>query len=299
MHGRTLIHGDLFVPLADVVYAWRRHHPIADLKLLRCIERWGNRPVVVYTDTDHADRLNRVLHAASGAQVVLVTHNGDGCVRAGGVRQFDADYALRAPCVRWWFAQNADINDEGVSPLPIGLERPHLSSKLRELRARLFRPNARRHLLYVNHAVETNPGEREKPYRLFEGKPYARVRHGRNGMDYTGYLDDLSSSAYCISPAGNGLDCHRTWEAMYLGCVPIIKREAMSERLYGDLPVLIVDDFEQVTEPFLASSLARFPPPVFARAPLFLEYYRDRIGAVCARKLGSTLAQRLRNRFWR
>jgi hypothetical protein len=46
------------------------------------------------------------------------------------------------------------------------------------------------------------------------------------------------------SPAGNGLDCHRTWEALYLGCVPVIlKNEFCGDKSW---PILIVDDWDEL-----------------------------------------------------
>jgi hypothetical protein len=29
--------------------------------------------------------------------------------------------------------------------------------------------------------------------------------------------------AFVASPYGGGPDCHRTWEALILGCIPIVK----------------------------------------------------------------------------
>jgi hypothetical protein len=29
---------------------------------------------------------------------------------------------------------------------------------------------------------------------------------------------------YVLSPPGNGIDCHRTWEALFLGSIPIVKK---------------------------------------------------------------------------
>ena len=49
-----------------------------------------------------------------------------------------------------------------------------------------------------------------------------------------------------MSPRGNGLDCHRTWEILMMRRVPVIKREGSMERLYNNMPVLFVDEWSDL-----------------------------------------------------
>ncbi len=53
--------------------------------------------------------------------------------------------------------------------------------------------------------------------------------------------------AFSISPHGNGLDCHRTWEDLALGCIVIVKTSPL-DPLYEGLPVIIVQDWNEVNE---------------------------------------------------
>ena len=55
---------------------------------------------------------------------------------------------------------------------------------------------------------------------------------------------------YVISPHGNGLDCHRTWESLALGCIPIIKTSPL-DRMFEGLPVLIVKNWSDITQELL------------------------------------------------
>jgi hypothetical protein len=63
--------------------------------------------------------------------------------------------------------------------------------------------------------------------------------------------------AFSISPHGNGLDCHRTWEDLILGCIVIVKASPL-DPLYKDLPVVIVNDWSEVTEDNLAKWLEQY-----------------------------------------
>jgi len=53
-------------------------------------------------------------------------------------------------------------------------------------------------------------------------------------------------SLFVISPPGNGFDCHRTWEALYLGAVPIVLKSKIDTDLIKDLPIWVVDDYSEV-----------------------------------------------------
>lgn len=53
--------------------------------------------------------------------------------------------------------------------------------------------------------------------------------------------------AFSISPHGGGLDCHRTWEDLALGCIVVVKTSAL-DPLYEGLPVVIVKDWSEVNE---------------------------------------------------
>lgn len=52
---------------------------------------------------------------------------------------------------------------------------------------------------------------------------------------------------FVVSPHGNGLDCHRTYEAIALGCIPIVKRSGISD-LFLKLPVLVLDDWDEMPD---------------------------------------------------
>lgn len=78
--------------------------------------------------------------------------------------------------------------------------------------------------------------------------------------------------AFVISPHGNGLDCHRTWEALALGCIPIVKKSPIDE-LYQGLPVLIVNEWREVTQELLDDTVNKFQKKSFNMEKMKLEYW--------------------------
>lgn len=68
--------------------------------------------------------------------------------------------------------------------------------------------------------------------------------------DWSENIKDIQNYKYCLAPPGVGPDTFRTWESLLVGTVPIVFRTCVDE-LYEDLPILVIDSFEQINEEFL------------------------------------------------
>jgi hypothetical protein len=77
---------------------------------------------------------------------------------------------------------------------------------------------------------------------------------------------------FVLSPHSNGLDCHRTWEALLLGCIPIVKTSPL-DPMYADLPVMIVQNWSDVTKELLE----KYVPPAINKKKLTLAYWDNQI----------------------
>ena len=51
---------------------------------------------------------------------------------------------------------------------------------------------------------------------------------------------------WIISPHGNGLECHRTYEAIALGCIPVVKSSTL-DIMYKDMPIIILNDWNEIS----------------------------------------------------
>ena len=93
----------------------------------------------------------------------------------------------------------------------------------------------------------------------------------------------LLRSRFVASPPGWGWDCYRTWEALYLGVVPVLLRSHTPlDEAYEGLPVLFVDRYEDVTEELLESTWRRFgnESARFDFARLRVKYWASMIRSV-------------------
>lgn len=180
----------------------------------------------------------------------LLSHNSDATIRRAPDGRFLLHLGLginptvtplEVPAnLRQWFGQNLDIpNDDRLHSLPIGLERRRWSGGLKhQILARLSSAQvAPEHLLYVNHAGNTNPERRGLAERL---APHAWC-HVSGKVSFLDYCLGILRSRFVLSPDGNGMDCHRTWEALYLGRIPVMRRSAFHEAVYLGLPIVLVD----------------------------------------------------------
>jgi len=68
----------------------------------------------------------------------------------------------------------------------------------------------------------------------------------RNDSDIIGYFKQLETFRYVLSPPGEGYDCFRTWEALFLRSIPIVQRDLVKSSVFENLPVWIYDDLMEV-----------------------------------------------------
>lgn len=99
---------------------------------------------------------------------------------------------------------------------------------------------------------------------FLETSQLERIKSWNNQINYT----------FVLSPHGNGLDCHRTWEALILGCIPIVKTSKV-DKLYENLPVLIVNEWSDVNNDLLINTVNTFKQINFNYKKLKLQYWLD------------------------
>ncbi len=113
--------------------------------------------------------------------------------------------------------------------------------------------NSKDILIYMNFNIRTNMQKRTQCYNTFVSKPWITIRAN---LPEKQFYSDLSKSKYVLSPEGTGIDCHRIYESMFLDTIPILKTSQL-DHFYKKLPVLIVQDWNEVTEQFLFDNYSK------------------------------------------
>ena len=90
------------------------------------------------------------------------------------------------------------------------------------------------------------------------------------------FLREIKSSKFVLCPRGNGLDTHRLWETLYMGSIPIVKRD-IGYNDFSDLPICFIDQWEQVTPEFLEKEFLRINNHSWNMETLKIGYWIDKI----------------------
>jgi hypothetical protein len=225
----------------------------------------------VYCKIDHLIGLFDQIRLTRN-RVILVSSESD--------RPVNREFLERCPRqIAHWFSTNVQAKDERLSALPLGLANSYCPLTLKApLIATHSQPFAERpRWLYVNFRTATNPAVREPVMRYFRSlgdTDWVTVQEA--GLDFEGFLEEMTSHRFALCPPGNGTDTHRLWEALYSRTIPVaLANPAMDS--FRDLPVLFVDDFRRLTRDFLAGEYERIISSNWNSQKLFVPWWRDRI----------------------
>jgi hypothetical protein len=102
-------------------------------------------------------------------------------------------------------------------------------------------------------------------------------KHGiRNTeMSSSDYFEELPKHQFVISPEGNGIDCHRHYEALMAGCVPIVEHSELIVSKYGDVPILYTRDYTEITPDFLVKKHEEMLRAEWDFSKLFIESWDE------------------------
>lgn len=185
---------------------------------------------------------------------VLVTTDGDATVPAD-LRPETVAAIRGSPHLRAWVTQNWDGTGAPLfRPFPIGFDfhSPRLFTSPRRLARAMFgiadraAPVETRPLrVFCDAHLSLASDERRWIARHYRGVPHIDMLPARIGQ--MAIWRAYAGASFVVSPAGNGLDCHRTWEALALGAIAVVRRSAL-DPLFEELAVLIVDDWAELLD---------------------------------------------------
>ena len=208
----------------------------------KCINEINKQqPQVIYvyghdidTFLEHVDDVN--------FEFDLITHNSD-----IGINEKHFPFSKK---IKNWYGQNNHIGNNATT-LPIGIARKKYDHGDVKLLSKLSENSFKDILVYKNFSIDTNAEDRSIVDDITT-KNGIKMSPYKSQEDYLNYI---SRSVFCISPPGNGIDCHRIWESLYLKCIPVVKYDHAFEQL-KDLPILFIEDWNDVTIPVLKSKLS-------------------------------------------
>jgi len=195
---------------------------------------------------------------------------------------------LNNPLLIKWFAQNNLLSHPKIQAMPIGMDYHTIlnnpSFMWRSFGEGVLPVNQEEILLsipqkpfyeripkiYSNYTIKNDYfGDRKSAEcipldLLYKNSNITRTVMWKEMVNYT----------FVLSPKGMGLDCHRTWEALCLGCIPIV---TYNYSLFEDLPVLVVSEWTDITQDLLDKTIEDFKTRTFCYEKLTFAYWINKI----------------------
>ena len=206
---------------------------------------------------------------------VLVISDGDASFPSDCLEPYQFKELLSHETIIHIFAQNCDYQGDSkkISHIPIGIDF-HTVAYKRSTGGWGMMGSPQQQEAYLVHHLQQAPPTSHRKLKAYVDFFHADTMHGefkrylQFGEDRAAIFQTILSSgvidygpwlrrgnlwekkreyAFSISPHGNGLDCHRTWEDLALGCIVIVKSSPLNP-LYEGLPVVIINHWHEINE---------------------------------------------------
>jgi hypothetical protein len=230
----------------------------------------------VYFSNLNLRKVYKQLYRTFTKPFILVTGEGDcECPNELFETAADFDEFLKWDKLQHWFCQNCLVVHPKITLIPLGLDYhtmmyyshirgdrgPRLTPMEQETHIMDLRKTMRPFweripVCYGNFqflTITKYGGDRKDAIaKIPPNAIYYDCKHQRKQT-----FINQTSFAFVASPFGQDYECIRTWEALCLGCIAIMKSCPL-DSLYEGLPVVIIQDWSEVTPEFLQKTLVEY-----------------------------------------
>jgi hypothetical protein len=240
---------------------------------------------IIFCRTEDVKILFTLIGNCKLNNIKLITHQSD--------QQINKKLYLKKPkCISEWYSTNINYYAENLISIPIGLANEHPKNlskfdfKSRSTENHFFNNTFKKYLLFINFQESTNYKVRAGLYTLYKNFNWALVKSPN--LKKLEYLNILEKSDFTLAPFGNGYDTHRVWEALYSQSVPIVKKH-ISFSCLKDLPVLQIEDIQDITYGDLITAKAKLESDSHRYEKLYMGYWEELINKNKIQTVGSFL----------
>jgi hypothetical protein len=202
------------------------------------------------------------------------------CICREGDDPFIDDIADDFPCVKYWFAINCESLRDNVEAMPFGQSigsTQRTTGSIAEINRLIATEKMIDNEIFV--CFSDNDPDRAKAKEILRGKSFATVSEN---LPMGKFFNNIYRHSFMVSPRGNGIDCCRTWETLYLRSYPIVKRHTVYNH-FSDMPIAFVDDWSEIDAEWIAKQKQALIYKSAERA--YLEYWLGRIAEAKRRYL--------------
>lgn len=150
-------------------------------------------------------------------------------------------------------------------------------------------------------AFSCDTDKRRREYNLVNRKNISNTLKGNNmdniSVNENNYFELLPQYKFVISPEGNGIDCHRHYEALLAGCIPIVEESVIIRNKYGNCPILYTKDYSEITNEYLIKKYNEMIDTKYDFSLLLLSSFNEQDQQTIKTR-GNYWIQRLCNNNW-
>lgn len=230
---------------------------------------------IVFVRRNLIEEFFQKIHPHITEKYILITHNDDPNITDELTKYIDEKVIV-------WFAHNVLAKHPKLIPIPTGLENQHykrigLISNFVKIRKTAEFAQMRNGKIGYAFNAGAHP-DRAIALGILKNTPHAENIFTKG---HEAYFKKVLSYSFLICPYGVGIDCHKMWEAQYLGLIPITLRNTSTSHFESiGLPIILLDswsDLKTLSKEFLEKKESEFR--YNDRKAIWLSYWIDTIKA--------------------
>lgn len=230
MNRHNFIDGNQFKYIADMY--------VDEDKMFIHPEELEKKPKIIFIKGDWIERFKIKILPHIDWKFKLITHNADTATPLPHIDLLQDDRVIH------WYGMNANLKHGKFTPIPIGVANDRWEHGNKNILQKVIdTPVEKNDRVYCNFDCNTNPIR----YNILEQlKQYDFIDFENTKLPYEEYLLKLKRYKWTISPPGNSVDCHRIWESIYLGVIPVIE-SSIATNSFINLPVETVECWKNIS----------------------------------------------------
>lgn len=195
----------------------------------------SKQPSKIFLYTDWVELFIQKILPHINFKFKLVTHNSDRGVISYYLPLLNDDRLIH------WYGMNCSTEHPKLTPIPIGIANEKWAHGKKEVLRKVMNTDVgKNNRIYCNFNPYTSP-LRQGIKEMLSSHPFVDIDN--NNLSFEEYLLKLKSYKYVISPPGNSVDCHRIWESIYVGTVPIILKNIATNTFSDNLPIIALNSY--------------------------------------------------------
>jgi glycosyltransferase involved in cell wall biosynthesis len=178
--------------------------------------------------------------------------------------------------VSQWLVNTSEYDrggHDGIVPFPIGMSYQIVNYKHLDMNEFLQHGSHDKLVLLSIWPTTDEKRRRTGKNRMSILHTLASKNYHTHFEEYDSYIRKLKNYKFVFSPEGNGIDCHRHYEALMAGTIPIAEENELIHAKYGNMPILYTEDYSEINDSYLEKKYTEMLDKVYDFTPLFLDFY--------------------------